>query len=454
MTPAPHQMPAHIFSALARGGGGDEAMRLIVAARRSKTLLLVRVLVDTASEIDHTDAATARHAYRALARIQQAAPHAVDQVLDYPSVGAWAIRTVLLLRRGAAAATRPGNLAAVAAAAAVRGAVPITIRFAADPSRWTVSLPSLGFALVRNAGEEVFLRSGRDGTELVTAGTSVAIPLDPHQDGPCWRGLRRIAVDSHGQRTDFLLDEWADSHLAPELSAREHVSDPASVEQWRGRIAAGWDLLVHQHQEVAREVAAVIGVLTPLRAPPSGRASVSATLHDALGCVFLSLPPDAQSAAVTLAHELQHAKLSVVMDLFSLLESDTGKRFYAPWRNDPRSVMELLNGTYAHLGVTAFWRRQRGHEESAARAQQAHIEYVRWRRAARDTASSLLASGRLTATGRLFVAGMAQVLDEWNSDTVPDEALELAVQLSDEHRAQWLAAHSDPNPRVAGRHGL
>lgn len=439
MTPPPHRMPADVFSALARGGGGAEAIRLIAAARRSRTLLLVRALVNIASETGHADAVTARQAYRALARVQQVAPHAVDRVLDYPQVGAWAMRTVLLLRRRAAAAARPGSLAAVAAVAAVRGAVPMTIRLTADPSQSAIPLPSLGFAMVRGAREEVFLRCDRDGAELVAARTSVAIPADPHQDGPRWRGIRRIAVDSHGLGADFLLDGWICAHLPPEFSAREHVSDPARVEQWRSLIAAGWDLLVRHHKEVASEVAAAMSVLTPLPTPPSGL--TSATLGDAFGCIFLSLPPDARSAAVILAHELQHAKLAAVMDLFSLLESDTSERFYAPWRDDPRPLMGLLHGTYAHLGVTAFWRRQRQHEERVAGARHAHTEYARWRRAARDTAHSLLASGRLTETGRLFVTGMAQALDEWSADPVPDEALALAQRLAEEHRTRWLAAH-------------
>jgi hypothetical protein len=102
----------------------------------------------------------------------------------------------------------------------------------------------------------------------------------------------------------------------------------------------------------------------------------------------------------------------------------------------------LLHGTYAYLGVTAFWRWQRQHEDSASGARYAYTEYARWRQAVRDTAQVLLASGRLTETGRAFVADMAQVLDEWNADPVPDEALALAQQLAEEHHAQWLTGHT------------
>jgi hypothetical protein len=46
----------------------------------------------------------------------------------------------------------------------------------------------------------------------------------------------------------------------------------------------------------------------------------------------------------------------------------------------------------------------------------------------------MLASGRLTATGRAFVAGMAEVLAGWAAEPVPPAALERARALADEHR--------------------
>ncbi|MGH3902809.1 MAG: HEXXH motif domain-containing protein [Pseudonocardiaceae bacterium] len=405
-----------------------------MTARRSRTLALLQTLVDTANELNHVDALTTRYAYRALAEVRRAAPHAVDHVLDYPSVGAWATRTVLLLRRGATTTARPGDLATVAAAAAVHGGVPMTIRLAPDPSRMVLPLPSLGFALVRSPQGDICLQSDGDATELIVAGTTVRIPADPHQDESRWRGIPKITVNKHRQRADFLVDGWTSTYLPPELSSRQRVFDPAEMEQWRSLIAGGWDLLVLHHPEMAREIAAAIRVLTPLPAPPCGL--TSATLADGFGCVFLSIPPDARSVAVTLAHELQHAKLTVIMDLFSLLESDTGELFYTPWRTDPRPLVGLLHGTYAHLSIAGFWRRQRHHEPDAPDARYAHTEYARWRQATRDVASSLLASGRLTATGRFFVSAMVQVLDEWASDAIPDEALTLARQVAQEHRTR------------------
>jgi hypothetical protein len=38
---------------------------------------------------------------------------------------------------------------------------------------------------------------------------------------------------------------------------------------------------------------------------------------------------------------------------------DDGHRYYVPWRDDPRPISGLLQGAYAYLGVTGFWRTRR-----------------------------------------------------------------------------------------------
>jgi uncharacterized protein len=73
----------------------------------------------------------------------------------------------------------------------------------------------------------------------------------------------------------------------------------------------------------------------------------------------MSAPPDPIIGTVTLTHEIQHVKLGALLDLVTLTLPDDGRRYYAPWRDDPRPLGGLLHGVYAYLGVTEFWRRQR-----------------------------------------------------------------------------------------------
>jgi HEXXH motif-containing protein len=428
MIPPPHTLSEEDFTALARGGGGATVVRALAAARRSRTLLLIRFIVDA------TDSDTTRRAFRVLAEAHRVAPEPVGRVLDHPTVGVWATRTAQWLFRGSLGATprplasppRTDGLVRVAVAAAVRAGLRTSLPVAAaDP----VPLPSLGVLHVTAPGELVV----RPRTGGVDIGTTARIPSDPYLPGPNWRPLDRVAVGG----ATFLLDRWEGEKLPPDMA----VSDSVDVPAWREQLAQGWDMLVRTHPEVAQELRAAVTVLTPLRTPPDGISS--ATVANAFGCLFLSLPSDARTTAVTLAHEMQHTKLIALMDLFPLLDTNSTERFYAPWRNDPRPLVGLLHGTYAYLGVANFWRRRRRQETFADARMFAEVEFVRWRDSAREATQTMLGSGRLTSIGERFVRGMRDVLDEWCVEPVSDAALARAAHLSDEHYARWRAAYVD-----------
>lgn len=417
MIPPPHTLSGEDFTALARGGGGATAVRVLAAARRSRTLLLIRFIMDA------TDSETTRRAFGVLAEAHRVAPGPVGRVLDHPTVGVWATRTAQRLFRGSPGAT--DGLVRVAVAAAVRAGLRTSLPVAVDG---LVQLPSLGVLHVTAPGELV-VRPRAGGVDI---GTTAHIPNDPYVPGPNWRPLDRVAV----RGATFLLDRWEGDELPPDMA----VSDSVDVLAWRERLAQGWDVLVRTHHEVAEELRAAVTVLTPLRTPPDGISS--ATVANAFGCLFLSLPSDAVTTAVTLAHEMQHTKLVAMMDLFPLLDMNSTERFYAPWRNDPRPLVGLLHGTYAYLGVTNFWRRQRTRETVADARLFAEVEFARWRDSTRKATHTILGSGRLTSLGERFVCGMRDVLDEWCDEPVSDAALARAAHLSGEHYARWRAAYA------------
>ncbi|MFE2753573.1 HEXXH motif-containing putative peptide modification protein [Actinosynnema sp. NPDC059335] len=376
MTVAPFRVPAADFVALARGGGGASAVRTLRRARRSRTLLLIRSIARDPA---------ARPAFAALREVARVAPEAVDRVLDHPSVGAWATRTALAMRRGDAA--RPAELAFTAAAAAVRAGVAVDLEF---PPVEVFSLPSLG----------------------VVVGPGLA-----------YSPLPEVALGG----VTLQVDLWHGGGVPDGLSVAPSVDLP----RWRASLGAAWDLLARDHPALAAEFAEVVSVVTPMPSSPTGTSS--ATVADAFGCVFLSPTPDAETLAVTLVHEAQHSKLVALMDLFPLVEPGRDAVFYAPWREDPRPAAGLLHGTYAHLGVAGFWR---GRPGPAAQA-----EYARWRSAALVTAETLLACGHLTPTGHAFVTEMADVLRAWCAEPLPATALAAAEAEATAHRARWRAAH-------------
>lgn len=413
-----HRITAETFAALARFGGGAEAASRVAAARLSKTTLLIQDVVRTSARVGHEQAAVARDGYSALAEVQRAAPEAVRDVLSYPFVGAWALRCALLLRQGAGAS--PAVLARVAAAAAIRGRVPLDVHIGHVGSG--LCLPSLGTADVRGL---VTVVSCSDGAEVV-GDTSVTV------DGPGWRGLRRIS--SADGRFDVLLDGTLPRSVPPGLATRSTLSDD-EVDTWRERLLAGWQLLVDETPATADEVATVLRVVAPLRRSPAK--AVSATLSDAFGCVVMSLPDNDVHTAVTLTHEVQHAKLTALTDLVRLVDIDSPARFYAPWREDPRPVLGLTHGLYAHLAIAGFWRRYREVADTAGRFE-ADVEYARWVVACREVVDELLGSDLLTSPGRRFVLGIAAQLAEWSGDSVLPAALELAERQASAHRAGFV----------------
>ncbi|MBB5959190.1 hypothetical protein FHS29_005810 [Saccharothrix tamanrassetensis] len=374
MTVRPWRLSAEDFTALSRGGGGPRAVRALRLARRSRTSLLVRMIAA---------APAARPAYRLLVDADRASPEAVARVLDHPSVGAWATRTALALHRGSPAC--PAELAFVAAAAAIRAGIEPRVDF---PPAEVFSLPSLGVADPRTLAYEP---------------------------------LPEVALGPHVVQ----LDVWAGGGVPSGLAVAAEVD----LARWRPALVGAWDLLARDHPAMAEEFAELITVLTPM--PESRSGTTSATVADAFGCVFLSPAPDAETIAVTLTHEAQHTKLVALMDLFPLLVPDRREVFYAPWREDPRPLAGLLHGTYAHLGVAAFWRTRPGVA--------AQTEYARWRSAALSAAETLLTSGRLTPTGHTFVTGMACVLRQWCAEPVHPAALDRATAEAAAHRSRWQA---------------
>jgi HEXXH motif-containing protein len=208
------------------------------------------------------------------------------------------------------------------------------------------------------------------------------------------------------------------------------------VSAWETGLAGAWELLVRHHVYVAGEVSAAVRVLTPLSAPTQGT-QVSATSRETFGCVGVSTAADPLELAATLAHEVQHAKLYQIVEVQPLTLPDSAL-YYAPWRDDPRPLAGLLQGAYAYLGVTGFWRAQR-HVESGERELRAHAEFARWRAAIATVTRTLQGSGRLTPAGEAFVSRMAAVAGAWCAESVPPAASARARAEAGRHARRWHA---------------
>jgi HEXXH motif-containing protein len=434
-----HAIPPDVFDALAAGGGGPEAIGVLAAAEQSKAEILLRGVVAAARAVDAAQARYARVGWEVLAEISERQDGDVaDRVMRYPAVSAWAVSTLRAPDTdGKARGVGPARLAAVAAAAAVRSGheaeVPVL------PVAGVVSLPSLGMARVD--ADSAVVRSRPGSAEVRWGHGRIEIPLGGDEDAPGWRGIRGCAVGNFAPVIDD-LDPFrmpaVEPDLAPRLTAEE-------ARDWRRVLRQGWEILEAEHPAVAAEVAAAISVIVPLGKSAHGHISTSGP--DTFGAVAMSEPPDPETCASTFTHELQHVKLCAVLDIVRLTVPDHGRRYYAPWRDDPRPVAGLLQGAYAHVGVTEFWRRRL--QVTAGQAQlRAAGQFALWRAGTSEVIDTLLASGGLTTVGTDFVRRMAQTASAWMSEPVPAPARSFARGEAEGHRTRWERNHG-PIPRPA-----
>jgi HEXXH motif-containing protein len=424
------RMPTDLLAAMAAGSGGPAVTSILAGALHSKHALLLRGVVMTSAATGHAEAALAQCGYDLLGSVQRSDPGAATALIRHPSVGAWAYRTVLALRGGPEMnGATPAVLAAVAAAAAVRAGVPAEIEVPLTDG--LVMLPSLGTATISTSGQSglATVRVTSGGAEVTTPEVRVVIPADYRVPAPGWRPLQPLLTVPVA-----LLADDIDPFRMP---AAPHLAQPTSLSSWSPVFQRAWTLLDRHHPDVAADVAALVTVIVPLARPAQGQ--VSSSSPETSGAIALSEPTDACVLACTLAHEVQHVKLSALLDLVRLTLDDEGRRFYAPWREDPRPISGLLQGAYAYLGVSGFWRRQRLLDTGI----DADAQFARWRAAATIATNTLLSSGLLTVAGQDFARGMSATLAAWQEEPVPEPACRRAAEENARHLAQWESAHGE-----------
>jgi uncharacterized protein len=111
---------------------------------------------------------------------------------------------------------------------------------------------------------------------------------------------------------------------------------------------------------------------------------------------------------------------------------------YAPWRPDPRPLEGLLQGSYAHIGVTDVWRALRTVRTGDEREEAEH-QFARWRMMTAEAIRRLLDTGSLTSTGEQFVRAMGDTVEPWLSEHVTPAIEDAARYRAEKHRAAWEA---------------
>ena len=434
-----HVMSNESFRALAGGFGDAAAVEELAGAQRSLRRALLGAVYHAAttygsasgSASDEAQAAL-RAAWATLTTIDGERPGAVDAVLAHPYVRVWAVRCLEQLKRasehhnardGTSGRTGLGadlgHLGAIAAVAAMRGSVkadvtvpvideaihfPTLGRLAIGPDgapQDGCGEPEVASVVVADATVTIRVRGSRWERAVSGLLTDQAQP-DPvaKADGrAAWqpvRMLRAPGIDLTVEDTDPYRDchQW---RAAPRLTDAEFA-------EWQRCFGKAWEEISQHHPAYRPALAAGLSVLMPLSAGPQGR-DVSATARHAFGAVAAALPGTSVTLALLLIHEFQHVKLGAVLDLYDLYDPADDRLFHAPWRNDLRPLEGLLQGTYAHLAVSGFWRGRQEVTVGAA-ADAAGERFAYWRTQTRDAIETLMNSGSLTPLGMQFVGEM------------------------------------------------
>lgn len=425
---AARRRPAHSlsqadFDALAAGYGAAEPVSALMAAQGSVRRALLRLVRERSGQ----DASgTFAAAWDLLTRLDKSAPAATDEVLAHPYVRAWVERCL----RTTGAAADAGHLASIAAAVAVRSGtlaeldVPVT--------GGHVHLPTLGRLRVGDEAAATATLSVLDVGAFEVRAPRGKWRVDPGDAEPDedWQPVRVLRAGEFAVRLED-TDPYRDCHQWP-AAGRLTAAEAAA---WQACFTEAWRLIEDAYPRYAPGVAAGLSTLVPLANDQPGR-EISAAARQAFGAVAAALPASGADLALLILHEFQHVKLGALTDMFDLCDRTDRQVFFAPWRDDPRPLGALLQGTYAHIAVTDFWRGRR-HQVSGPEARTAAERFARWRMMTAQAVETLAGSGALTPSGARFVDGMRVTVESWLGEPVPEAALTAASRWAAERREAW-----------------
>ena len=418
-----HTMPQDHFDALAAGYGDAAAVSHLNAAQRSVRRALLRLVHDRASQ----DAGgTFAGGWNLLTRMDNSSPGAVDEVLAHPYVRAWAERC---LRTPGAMRADACHLASIAAAAAIRSGtlaeldVPVADGYVHLPTLGRLRVGDTATATLAARGEGDFEVRAASGKWHIEPGTN----KEAHQD---WQPVRELRAGGFAVRLED-TDAYRDCHQWP-VAGRLTADEAAG---WQAQFEQAWRLIEQAYPGYAPGVAAGLTTLLPLANDVPGR-EISAAARQAFGAVAAALPASGADLALLIIHEFQHVKLGALTDMFDLCDREDQRVFFAPWREDPRPLGALLQGTYAHIAVTDYWRVRR-HMETGPDALASAELFARWRMMTAEAIGTLAGSGALTPLGARFVEGMRATVEPWLGERVPDAAAAAAERWAAGRREAW-----------------
>ena len=453
--PATHRLSDADLAVLTSGKFPAEIICKLQAAELSKSTLLIESL---RRNWRRTGAGSSgellRKAAAVLGAVQEHAPDVAADVLALPHVGLWAADCLSRIRSGSRGQHDQqlpsyydlGQLATFASVSALRIGYPFKLVLPVHCG--SLSLPSIGTARLGRADNcrWAVVTHDQRGVVIRSARRTVRLPSKPPDRSggadSAWRPATWLTAELDGLRLKAMV-ETSELFLR-QLSLGTAPHSHALQAAWRSQLAAAWRLLVRYDRPVAAGIAAIVKAVVPLHQPAPGRL-ISGTSGWAWGAIAVSLAPDVTTMAETLTHEFHHLVLAGAEDITPLVRETDKHLYYAPWRDDPRPAGALLQGSYAHFGVTGFWARMCKMRPGLIDPLRSEVEFTRTYAATQLATQALIRANALTATGRALADGMLRALAAQLHQPVPDTATALAGELAAEHNIRWRLAHLRPS---------
>ncbi|MDP5314699.1 aKG-HExxH-type peptide beta-hydroxylase [Streptomyces poriferorum] len=457
-------VPDRALRELGRTEGTADTLGLLVRDQDTRRLVLLRALLDAAAAAPvtlcppplldrlHTDWAL----LEAAERTDRAA---VRTVLFHPMTGPWAegLLAGLTTRTAAGPDLLAGlaHLTALAAAAAIRAGMPVTVRLTARGGQ--LSLPTLGAVRAEDGPADVAF-AGEEMTVRPAGGPPLTVRVQP--DGtltsadPRWLPVLMLHPVLPGTGPVPLddVDPYRTRGTGLErhgLSAATHVDDQAR-KAWIVSWAGVEPLLRLGGEHRLTEAAVLLRCLVPLGPPPgsgpTGEAAAhcSGTRREAFGAVLSSKPATPAYFASTLVHELQHTKLAALGALVPLHHEDATPRHFAPWRTDPRPFDGLFQGAYSHLALADYWQRFALGARRVTHRDLAWAEHARCRQQVGAVLPVLAGSAQLTTEGRVLVNEMITLYHRLEDSPPPTGHLARADAYVNTTRVIWQQRNGSP----------
>jgi HEXXH motif-containing protein len=425
------------FESLAAGYGEPEAVQVLVGGQLAKRRLLLHAMAQVSRARTGTAAESFRSALALISAVELTRPDAVQAALREPFLDAWAsecLRQVPL--DGAPLSDGYADLAPFSAAIAIRARWPFALPMRSIDG--TVTIPGIG--RVDTGPGPVQLSGTGDRLIFVANGERITIDAPYDRPAPAWRPYRHL--DAHSALR-ITLEE-----LSPHRNCfGRPTADPldeAEMSDLRTHVRVAWRILLRWHPEHARALRAILRAVVPLRAEAGHQ--MSAASRRAFGAIAIGPTSDGEELALMLIHELQHMKLSALLDLVDCYRPGSG-RYYAPWRRDPRPIGAFLQGLYAHVAVADYWRARRVRPDAPALAE---FDFMYWREAVAAAAERAGRSPELTQLGGRFVNGLTATVSGWARDPIDTTAVACARAALDADAIAWRYRHH----RMRGLAGL